>query len=102
MHGPCRPTEWWRRGPEAWPHWPLPSTVGPSVRPTAGRPQVTPRFFFRSNKGESGKPGGSRSGSSGGASRKRRGVWRSWREGGKKRKRGGGQRRRRGEWNGSR
>ena len=57
---------------------------------------------FRSNKGESGKPDGSRSVSSGGGSRRRRGAWRSWRDVGRRRRSGGGRRRRRGERRGSR
>lgn len=40
--------------------------------------------------------------SSGGENRRRRGVWRNWKGGARRRKRGDGQKKRRGEWSGSR
>ena len=63
---------------------------------------TTRHLDFCSNRGESGKPEGSRNVSSGGGNRRRRGGWRSWRDDGRRRRSGGGRRRRRGEWRGSR
>lgn len=81
----------------------LPVSGQHAVLGTVARQSADVRHLdFCSNRGESGKPEGSRNVSSGGGNRRRRGGWRSWRDDGRKKRSGGGRRRRRGEWRGSR
>lgn len=54
-------------------------------------------LYLRSNKGENVKLEGSKNVNSEGENKKRRGVWRNWKEDVKKKKRGDGQRKKRGE-----
>lgn len=91
-------------GSRSSPSWPLPVTGQQTILravPWLQSP-LTGSLYFRSNNGESGRPGGSRSASSGGGNRRRRGGWRSWRDGGRRKRSAGGRRRTRGESTGSR
>lgn len=67
------------------------------MKAVRGRFLLTTYLCSPSNKGESGKLEGNKNVNSEGENKKRRGVWRNWREDVKRKKRGGGQRKKRGE-----